>query len=88
MCLQVFGTTQKMFYFAELNGISPDADVEIGQELIFDETGDLEVLNRVQRSSLNMINPSGDNPQDTENVWQDGIGQNFTDGAFQNFTFE
>lgn len=88
ICLQVYGTTQKMFYFAAQNGISPDSDIEIGQELTFDNTGDLEVLNRIQRGGLDMVNPIGDSQQDLENIWQDGISQNFTDGNTNDFTFE
>lgn len=87
ICLQVYGTTQQLFKLAKDNGLSIDSDINIGDSIIYDESlGNLGILNKIRRDSLDMVNPVEGQSASVDTV-EDGLGNAFTDGLGNIFTF-
>lgn len=79
VCLQVYGTTQLLFKFADDNSLEIDSDISAGDELVYDETlGDKLVIEKIQRQDLRMINPL--NP---EILVTEGIGAWIIESTFE-----
>lgn len=60
-CIQVYGTTQLLFKFANDNGLSIDSDVNVGDVLIYDDSdmsANLNIVEKINNNNLNIINPN------------------------------
>lgn len=79
VCLQVYGTTQLLYQFAQDNGLEIDSDISMGDQLVYDETlGDKLVIEETQKRGLVMINPI--NP---EMLVTEGIGAWIIESTFE-----
>lgn len=80
VCLQIYGSTQLLFKLSKDNGLKIDDDINIGDELTFDESFiDTRIADKIGRDKLRMINPVI-GQSSTVQTWTDGLGNAFTDG--------